>query len=75
MVGVVHIPILLQLYDPDKSTAIVGMFSVGLGVAALFAPPIATSVVAATGSFTPVILLTVGAAFLAIVFLVAGMRS
>lgn len=74
-VTTLYIPILLQIYDPDKSTAIVGIFSIGLGVTALFAPPTATMLVSSSGSFLPVIVLTMVTALAAIVFIWLGNRS
>ncbi len=57
-VTTLYVPIALQIYNPDKSTAIIGIFTIGLGIAALAAPPVATTIVSSTASFIPVILLT-----------------
>jgi MFS family permease len=65
-VTTLYVPIALRIYDPEKSTAIVGIFTSGLGITALAAPPMATTLVSSTGSFLPVILLT------AVTVLIAG---
>lgn len=66
------VPIALGVYDPDKATAIIGIFSVGLGIAALAAPPVATTLVSATDSFQPVIILTLLTAVVAMVLVWLG---
>lgn len=68
------VPILLHEYDPDMGTAIVGIFSIGLGLAAIAAPPIATTLIAATDSYVPVILLTMATAVVAILLIILGTR-
>lgn len=57
-VTTLYVPIVLLTYEPDKSMAIIGLFSIGLGISALAAPPVATVLVSSTGSFVPVIVLT-----------------
>jgi MFS family permease len=57
-VTTLYAPIAMRIYDPDKSTAIIGIFTSGLGITALAAPPMATTLVSSTGSFLLVILLT-----------------
>ena len=74
-VTTLYVPILLEIYNPDKSTAIVGIFSIGLGVTALFAPPVATMLVSASGSFIPVIVLTLGTVLVAIVLIWVGTNA
>lgn len=54
-----YIPLLMSIYSPEKDTAIVGVFNVAIGVAALAMPPLGTASVAYTGGFTIAILLTV----------------
>ncbi|SIS20173.1 MFS transporter [Natronorubrum thiooxidans] len=54
-----YIPLLMGIYSPEKDTAIVGVFNVAIGVAALAMPPLGTASVAYTGSFTIAIVLTV----------------
>lgn len=66
------VPIALRVYDPDKSAAIIGIFSIGLGVAALAAPPVATMLVTVTDSFQSVIILTLLTALVAMVFVWLG---
>ena len=74
-VTTLYIPILLQIYDPDKSTAVVGIFTGGLGVPALLAPPIATTLVSSTGSFVPIIVLTLSTTLAAVVLVWLGQTS
>lgn len=71
-VTTLYIPILLQIYDPDKSTAVVGIFTGGLGFPALLAPPIATTLVSATTSFVPIIGLTLSTVLAAVVLIWLG---
>lgn len=71
-VTTLYIPISLQTYDPDKSTAVVGIFTGGLGVPALFAPPIATFLVSSTASYVPIIVLTLSTALAAVVLVWLG---
>lgn len=74
-VTTLYVPILLRIYDPDKSTAIVGIFSIGLGITALFAPPVATMLVSSSGSFVPVILLTLGSVVVAMALIWVGTKT
>lgn len=74
-VTTLFVPIALRIYDPDKSTAIIGIFSVGLGIAALAAPPVATSLVSSTASYEPVIILTMLTALVAMVLVWMGAAS
>ncbi|WP_394341246.1 MFS transporter [Natrarchaeobaculum sulfurireducens] len=53
-----YIPLLMTVYSPEKDTAIVGLFNVAIGVAALAMPPLGTASVAYTESFTIAVLLT-----------------
>ncbi|MDS0474426.1 MFS transporter [Natrinema sp. 1APR25-10V2] len=53
-----YVPVLMQVYDPEKDTAIVGVFNVAGGVGALAMPPLGTASVAYTGSYVVAILLT-----------------
>lgn len=71
-VTTLYIPIVLQIYDPEKSTAVVGIFTGGLGVPALLAPPVATILVASTTSFVPLIVLTMATSLAAVVLIWLG---
>lgn len=71
-VTTLYVPIVLGIYDPEKSTAIIGVFSIGLGVTAIGAPPVATALVAATGSFLSVIVLTLATVGVAMLFIWLG---
>jgi MFS family permease len=53
-----YIPLLMEIYPPERDTAIVGVFQIGGGVAALAMPPLGTASVAYTASFAIAILLT-----------------
>ncbi|RQG86166.1 MFS transporter [Natrarchaeobius halalkaliphilus] len=54
-----YIPLLMSIYSPEKDTAIVGVFNLAGGIAALAMPPLGTITVAYTGDFTMAIALTV----------------
>lgn len=69
-----YIPLLLSVYDPEKDTAIVGIFNVAGGVGALAMPPLGTASVAYTGSYTLAILLTLGVTLVAFWAVVTGTR-
>lgn len=53
-----YIPLLMSIYDPEKDTAIVGVFNVGGGLCALAMPPLGTATVAYTGEYTVAVGLT-----------------
>lgn len=74
-VTTLFVPIVLGIYDPDKSTAIVGVFSIGLGLTAVAAPPVATILVSITESFLYVILLTMSTVLVAILLIWLGTDS
>jgi MFS family permease len=74
-VTTLYVPITLRIYDPDKSTAVIGIFSIWLGIAAIAAPPLATTLVGSTGSFLPVIILTMVTVFVAILLVWLGTHS
>lgn len=67
-----YIPVLMQTYSRTKDTAVIGVFNVAIGTFSLVAPPVGTAVVASTGSFTVVILLTVFAVIGAIWAIAVG---
>ena len=69
-----YIPLLMQLYDPDKDTAIVGVFNVAGGIGALAMPPLGTATIAYTGSYTVAISLTVAVVLVAFWLVVTGTR-
>lgn len=74
-VTTLYVPIALRIYDPDKSTAIIGIFSIWLGIAAIAAPPVVTALVENTESFLPVIILTMVTVLVAILLVWLGTRS
>ncbi|ARS90899.1 MFS transporter [Natrarchaeobaculum aegyptiacum] len=53
-----YIPVLMGIYDPEKDTAIVGMFNVAAGVCALAMPPLGTASITYTGGYTVAVGLT-----------------
>lgn len=53
-----YIPVLMQVYDPEKDTAVIGVFNVAGGIGALAMPPLGTASVTYTGSYAVAILLT-----------------
>ncbi|WP_313693546.1 MFS transporter [Halorarum halobium] len=57
-IGTLYIPILMRRYDPEKDTAIIGVFNVTFGVFALAAPPVGTALIAYSGSYSGVTVLT-----------------
>ena len=69
-----YIPLLMQLYDPDKDTAIVGVFNVAGGIGALAMPPLGTATIAYTGSYTVALSLTVAIVLVAVWLVVTGTR-
>lgn len=67
-----YIPLLLQVYSPERDTAIVGIFNVAAGIGALAMPPLGTASVAYTDSYTVAILLTLGVTLVSFWAIVAG---
>ncbi|ELY91906.1 major facilitator superfamily protein [Natrialba hulunbeirensis JCM 10989] len=73
-----YIPLLMEIYNPEKDTAIIGIFNVAGGIGALAMPPLGTASVAYTESYTVAILLTLGVtvvSFWAVVVGTAGSVS
>ncbi|WP_193570772.1 MFS transporter [Halorubellus sp. JP-L1] len=54
----IYLPLIMSTFSPEKDTAIVGVFNVGGGIAALAMPPLGTASITYTGGFTLAILLT-----------------
>lgn len=71
-----YIPLLLEIYTPEKDTAIVGIFNVALGTCALIMPLLGTVSVTYASGYTVAILLTfvVLVVSLVIVFIVTDTR-
>ncbi len=69
-----YIPLLLNVYDPEKDTAIVGIFNVAGGVGALAMPPLGAASVAYTNGYVLAVALTLGVTLVAIWAVVAGTR-
>lgn len=73
-IATVYVPMLLSIYDPKKDTAIIGLFNVSFGIFGLAAPPLATTLVAVTGTHVSAVALTLVATVLAFVSVAAGTR-
>jgi len=53
-----YIPLLMEVYTPEKDTIIVGLSNIAVGITALTMPPLGTASVAYTGGYTVAIGLT-----------------
>ncbi|RKD95689.1 putative MFS family arabinose efflux permease [Halopiger aswanensis] len=69
-----YIPLLMEIFDPEKDTAVIGVFNVAAGIGALAMPPLGTATVAYTGSYTVAILLTLVVVLGAFWLVVTGTR-
>ncbi|ELZ04778.1 major facilitator superfamily protein [Natrialba chahannaoensis JCM 10990] len=67
-----YIPLLMEIYNPEKDTAIIGIFNVAGGIGALAMPPLGTASVAYTESYTVAILLTLGVTIVSFWAVVVG---
>ena len=67
-----YIPLLMEVYPPDKDTAVIGVFNVAGGIGSLVMPPLGTVSVAYTEGYTVAVLLTVVATLIAFWLVVAG---
>lgn len=54
-----YIPLLMQIYGPEKDTAVIGVFNIAGGIGALAMPPFGTATIAYTNGYATAILLTV----------------
>lgn len=72
-VSTLYIPVLLEVFTPEKDTAIIGIFNVSMGVFAVGAPPVATALVESSDSYGPVVILTLAAPLAAYVLLRRGL--
>lgn len=69
-----YVPIAPRTYDPEKGMAVIGILSIGLGMTAIGAPPLTAVLLSRTGSFIPVIGVTIATVVVAIVLIRAGTR-
>nr|WP_226005918.1 MFS transporter [Natrinema salinisoli] len=53
-----YVPLLMNVYDPERDTAIVGVFNIAIGTSALIMPLLGTASISYTGGYTAAILLT-----------------
>jgi MFS family permease len=67
-----YIPVLMQVYPPEKDSAVIGVFNVAGGLGSLLMPPLGTASIAYTDGYTVAILLTVGVTLIAFWLVVAG---
>lgn len=70
-----YIPVLMQVYPPEKDTAVIGVFNVAGGLGSLLMPPLGTATIAYTDGYTVAILLTVVVTVVAFGLVVAGTRN
>ena len=74
-IGALYIPVILSRYAPEMDTAVVGLYNVAFGVFAMIAPPVAITLVEATGSYRPAILLAAATTVVSLVGTAAGTRG
>lgn len=67
-----YIPLLMGIYDPEKDTAIIGVFNIAGGIGALAMPPLGTASVTYTDGYTVAILLTLAAVVVSFISTVLG---
>ncbi len=67
-----YIPLLMNIYASNKDTAVVGLFNVAPGLAALAMPPLGTAFVVYTDGFTLAILLAFGTTVLGMFAITVG---
>jgi len=67
-----YIPVLMQVYPPEKDSAVIGVFNVAGGLGSLLMPPLGTASIAYTDGYTVAIVLTVGVTLVAFWLVVAG---
>ncbi|WP_256488735.1 MFS transporter [Halohasta salina] len=70
-----YIPVLMEVYPPEKDTAIIGVFNVAAGLGSLLMPPLGTASVAYTDGYTVAILLTVVVMLVGFGLVAAGTAS
>ncbi|MES3516907.1 MAG: MFS transporter [Natronomonas sp.] len=70
-----YIPLLMELYTPEKDTAVVGIFNISAGIGALAMPPLGAASVARTGGYSVAILLTLGCSVAAFGLILYGTSS
>ena len=54
-----YIPVLMQVYPPEKDTAVIGVFNVAAGLGSLLMPPLGTAAAAYADGYAVAVLLTV----------------
>ena len=67
-----YIPVLMEVYPPEKDTAVIGVFNVAGGLGSLLMPPLGTASIAYTDGYTVAILLTVVVMLVGFGLVVAG---
>ncbi len=69
-----YIPLLLAIYPQERDTAVVGVFNIAGGIAALAMPPLGTVTIAIADGYALVLTLTLVVTLLAIVTVTRGAR-
>ncbi|MFP8953513.1 MFS transporter [Natrialbaceae archaeon A-arb3/5] len=67
-----YIPLLMEVYTPEKDTAVIGIFNVSIGIGALAMPPLGAASIAYTGGYTVAISLTLVLALLGLWLITVG---
>ena len=57
-IATLYVPLLMQTYEDENDTIIIGLSNVAIGVVALISPPLVIGILAHTGSFLAVIAIT-----------------
>jgi len=70
-----YIPMLMNVYPPEKDTAVIGVFNVAGGIGSLAMPPLGTASMAYTEGYTTVIALTCAVTVVAFWLIVAGTKT
>ncbi|GAB3028043.1 MFS transporter [Natronobiforma cellulositropha] len=67
-----YIPLLMEIYSPERDTAIVGVFNVAAGLSALVMPPLGTASIAYTDGFAVALTITLAVTVVGTAAVVAG---
>jgi OFA family oxalate/formate antiporter-like MFS transporter len=59
-VATTHVPFLLEVFSEDADIAVVGLFNVSFGIFGLATPPVVTLLLSYTGSYSLLVLVTLG---------------
>ncbi len=70
-----YVPLLMNIYSPDKDTAVIGLFNIAPGLGALAMPPLGNALIIYTEGFTLAILLAFVTTVTGVVSTVVGMNA